>query len=48
MEYNSVYFGFAFLYLLALAIYVLARAFSWKSASPIRAGTLVTPGGSVS
>jgi hypothetical protein len=32
MEYNSMYFGFAFLYLLALGFYVLAWAFSWKSA----------------
>ena len=31
MEYNSMYFGFAFLYLLALGFYVLAWAFSWKS-----------------
>jgi hypothetical protein len=30
MEYNSMYFGFAFLYLLALGFYVLAWAFSWK------------------
>jgi spermidine synthase len=29
MEYNSMYFGFAFLYLLALAFYSLAWAFSW-------------------
>ena len=29
MEYNSMYFGFAFLYLLALGFYVLAFAFSW-------------------
>jgi SAM-dependent methyltransferase len=31
MEYNSMYFGFAFLYLLALGFYVLAWALSWKS-----------------
>jgi spermidine synthase len=31
MEYNSMYFGFAFLYLLALGFYSLAWAFSWKS-----------------
>ena len=37
MEYNSMYFGFAFLYLLALGFYVLAWAFSRKSASPVRA-----------
>ena len=29
MEYNSMYFGFAFLYLLALGFYALALAFSW-------------------
>jgi hypothetical protein len=29
MEYNSMYFGFAFLYLLALGFYALAFAFSW-------------------
>jgi SAM-dependent methyltransferase len=44
MEYNSMYFGFAFLYLLALGFYGLAWAFSWKSAAPIRATTLITPG----
>jgi spermidine synthase len=40
MEYNSMYFGFAFLYLLALGFYSLAwvfsrksRTFSWKLAS---------------
>jgi SAM-dependent methyltransferase len=31
MEYNSMYFGFAFLYLLALGFYFLAFGFSWKS-----------------
>jgi hypothetical protein len=31
-----MYFGFAFLYLLALGFYVLAWAFSRKSAAPIR------------
>ena len=31
MEYNSMYFGFAFLYLLALGFYSLAWAFSRKS-----------------
>src|SRR3954453_2638269 len=36
MEYNSMYFGFAFLYLLALGFYGLAWAFSWKAAAPIR------------
>jgi SAM-dependent methyltransferase len=45
MEYNSMYFGFAFLYLLALGFYVLAWAFSrrsldfsWKSMSLVRTG----------
>jgi hypothetical protein len=32
MEYNSMYFGFAFLYLLAVGFYVLAWAFSWDAA----------------
>ena len=36
MEYNSMYFGFAFLYLPALGFYSLAWAFSWKSTSLIR------------
>lgn len=40
MEYNSMYFGFAFLYLLAFGFYALARAFSWKSISLARAGHL--------
>ena len=30
MEYNSMYFGFAFLYLIALGFYGLAWASSWK------------------
>ncbi len=30
MEYNSMYFGFAFLYLLALGFYSLAWVFSWN------------------
>ena len=30
MEYNSMYFGFAFLYLLAIGFYFLAWAFSWQ------------------
>jgi SAM-dependent methyltransferase len=47
MEYNSMYFGFAFLYLLALGFYVLAWAFSWKSASPIRSASLIAPGSGV-
>jgi spermidine synthase len=44
MEYNSMYFGFAFLYLLALGFYTLAWAFSrarplsWKAMSLVRAG----------
>jgi len=48
MEYNSMYFGFAFLYLLALGFYVLAWAFSWKSASFVRAASLIAPGSSAS
>lgn len=32
MEYNSMYFGFAFLYLLAIGFYFLAWAFSWERA----------------
>jgi hypothetical protein len=40
MEYNSMYFGFAFLYLLALGFYVLAWVFSRKSAAVIRATVL--------
>ncbi len=47
MEYNSMYFGFAFLYLLALGFYVLAWGFSWKSATPIRTASLITPGSGV-
>jgi len=37
MEYNSMYFGFAFLYLLALGFYSLAWVFSWKSGALKRA-----------
>ena len=33
MEYNSMYFGFAFLYLLALGFYFLAWAFSQSAAN---------------
>jgi spermidine synthase len=33
MEYNSMYFGFAFLYLLAAGFYFLAWAFSWRPAA---------------
>jgi hypothetical protein len=40
MEYNSMYFGFAFLYLLALGFYVLAWAFSRKSAALASTGHL--------
>jgi spermidine synthase len=40
MEYNSMYFGFAFLYLLAFAFYALAWMFSRKSLSLARAGHL--------
>jgi hypothetical protein len=40
MEYNSMYFGFAFLYLLAIGFYFLAWIFSWDRA----AATLAKPG----
>jgi spermidine synthase len=43
MEYNSMYFGFAFLYLLALGFYGLAWAFSWKSASFLRTDKVFAP-----
>jgi SAM-dependent methyltransferase len=39
MEYNSMYFGFAFLYLLALGFYVLAWAFSRQSIARFRTGS---------
>ena len=45
---GSMYFGFAFLYLLALGFYGLAWAFSWKAAAPIRVATLIAPGSSAS
>jgi len=32
MEYNSMYFGFAFLYLLAIGFYFLSWVFSWEFA----------------
>jgi len=32
LEYNSMYFGFAFLYLLAIGFYFLAWTFSWDTA----------------
>jgi hypothetical protein len=45
MEYNSMYFGFAFLYLLAIGFYFLAWVFSWNTVPawlrwprPLRAG----------
>jgi hypothetical protein len=42
MEYNSMYFGFAFLYLLAIGFYFLAWTFSWDPAAATtrRAGFL--------
>jgi len=53
MEYNSMYFGFAFLYLLAIGFYFLSWVFSWEFAPawmrqrPARSGpgyrTLGTP-----
>jgi spermidine synthase len=33
MEYNSMYFGFSFLYLLAMGFYLLAWMFSWDPAA---------------
>jgi hypothetical protein len=33
MEYNSMYFGFAFLYLLAIGFYFLAFVFSFEQAA---------------
>jgi spermidine synthase len=33
MEYNSMYFGFAFLYLLAIGFYLLAWMLSWNTAA---------------
>ena len=45
MEYNSMYFGFAFLYLLALGIYLLAWMFSRKSASFARTAPALALGG---
>jgi spermidine synthase len=36
MEYNSMYFGFAFLYLLAIGFYFLAWAFSWDAVAAKR------------
>jgi SAM-dependent methyltransferase len=46
MEYNSMYFGFAFLYLLAFGFYSLAWAFSGHSTSPVRAGQAAAPASS--
>lgn len=45
MEYNSMYFGFAFLYLLALGFYLLAWMFSRKSASFARTAPALALGG---
>jgi len=36
MEYNSMYFGFAFLYLLAIGFYALAWVFSLEPAAAAR------------
>jgi len=36
MEYNSMYFGFAFLYLLAIGFYGLAWVFSLEPAGAAR------------
>jgi hypothetical protein len=45
MECNSMYFGFAFLYLLAFGFCALAWAFSRKSASFARTGPALALGG---
>jgi hypothetical protein len=36
MEYNSMYFGFAFLYLLAMGFYALAWVFSVQPVAAAR------------
>jgi hypothetical protein len=36
MEYNSMYFGFAFLYLLAMGFYALGWVFSLQPAATAR------------
>lgn len=46
MEYNSMYFGFAFLYLLAFGFYSLAWAYSAKSISLVGAGPSAAPASS--
>ncbi len=47
MEYNSMYFGFAFLYLLAFGFYSLAWAYSGNSTSSVPAGHAAAPASSV-
>lgn len=44
MEYNSMYFGFAFLYLLAMGFYALAWAFSLEPAASARRLTAAARG----
>jgi hypothetical protein len=44
MEYNSMYFGFAFLYLLAMGFYALAWAFSLEPAAAVRRIVAEAPG----
>ncbi len=43
MEYNSMYFGFAFLYLLAIGFYFLAWMFSWAPALTTQRGSVLKP-----
>ncbi|SDT05812.1 Spermidine synthase [Bradyrhizobium canariense] len=45
MEYNSMYFGFAFLYLLAAGFYFLAWVFSWNPAGvpALRLSAIIGP-----
>jgi SAM-dependent methyltransferase len=46
MEYNSMYFGFAFLYLLAFGFYSLAWAFSGSPKLSVRTGQAAAPASS--
>jgi len=43
MEYNSMYFGFAFLYLLTIGFYFLAWMFSWAPALTTQRGSILKP-----
>jgi len=44
MEYNSMYFGFAFLYLLAIGFYAAAWVFSFEPAAATRRIRAATQG----